>query len=177
MTAPQNKNEYIQKIASNQDNLNKIKGLSQQLETVASSFPVDKLIKTIKSKYNSQYLSSFTKDLGSYSIIVNDKCLTVNGLCKDEFCTLDCQKKINSSNSQNFTTNRIYNDSDAASIMNISTDDIASNNVYPYNIFRSSVNNKCLTMSDDGITVDTCDLNNIKQQWSISPNENICVLN
>ena len=51
-----------------------------------------------------------------------------------------------------------------------------SKNVYPYNIFKSLVNDNCLTISNDGITVEQCNLNNIKQQWEISPNENLCVL-
>jgi len=60
--------------------------------------------------------------------------------------------------------------------MNISTNKVNSKNVYPFNIFRSKVNDKCLNITNDGLSVDKCDLNSINQQWSISPNENICLL-
>jgi len=140
------------------------------------NFPIDKLINTIKSKYNSQYLSTFTNDSSTYGVLVNDKCMTVNGLCKDDFCLLDCQNSLYSSDSQKFTTKRIYTDLDASRAMNIPINNINSKNVYPFNIFRSVVNNNCLTINDQGLTVEKCNLNNIKQQWEISPNENICVL-
>ena len=140
------------------------------------AFPIDKLINTIKSKYNSQYLSTFTNDSTNYGVLVNDKCMTVNGLCKDDFCLLDCQNSLYSSDSQKFTTKRIYTSLDASRAMNLPVTSISSNNVYPYNIFRSVVNNNCLTINDQGLTIEKCNLNNIKQQWEISPNENICVL-
>ena len=53
---------------------------------------------------------------------------------------------------------------------------ISTTNIYPYNIFTSTVNNNCLTIGDKGITIEKCNLNNIKQQWEISPDENLCVL-
>lgn len=140
------------------------------------AFPVDKLISTIKSKYNSQYLSTFANDSASYGVLVNDKCMTVNGLCKDDFCLLDCQNSLYSSDSQKFTTKRIYSAFDASTAMNVPINSISSTNVYPYNIFSSVINNKCLTIGDYGLTVEKCNLNNIKQQWQISPDENICVL-
>ena len=164
------------KTKTNLNNVAQLSSMKQGLVPIPQSFPVDKLIKTIKSKYNSQYLSTFANDLSTYGVLANDKCITVNGLCKDEVCLLDCQKKKYSSNSQKFTTKRIMSAYDAAKIMNVKPDKIATTNVYPYNIFRSAVNNNCLSISDDGITVEKCNLNNIQQQWQISPNENICVL-
>ena len=164
------------KTNSNLNDIAQLSSMKQGIVPIPQSFPVDKLIKTIKSKYNSQYLSTFANDLSTYGVLANDKCITVNGLCKEEVCLLDCQKKLYSSNSQKFTTNRIMSPFDAAKIMNVTPDKIATTNIYPYNIFRSSVNNNCLSMSDDGITVAKCNLNNIQQQWQISPNENICIL-
>ena len=96
---------------------------------------------SIKSKYNSQYLSTYANDYSSYGVLVNDKCLTVNGLCKDDFCLLDCQKYLYTSDSQKFSTKRIYNANDASRIMNVPLNKINTNNVYPYNIFTSAVNN------------------------------------
>ena len=61
--------------------------------------------------------------------------------------------------------------------MNTTLSKISTNNVYPFNTFKSLVNNNCLTLTDDGITVEDCNINNIKQQWEISPHDNICVLN
>jgi hypothetical protein len=144
--------------------------------TTSSAYPIGKLISTIKSKYNSQYLSTLAKDNSKYGILVNDKCLTVNGLCKDEFCLLDCQKTLFSSDSQKFSTKRIFNSLDAAKVMNVPVNQISTTNIYPYNIFTSTVNNNCLTIGNEGITIEKCNLNNIKQKWDISPDENICVL-
>ena len=49
-------------------------------------------------------------------------------------------------------------------------------NIYPFNIFRSASNDKCLAVNNDGVYLDNCNLNNIKHQWNISPDENICVM-
>jgi len=139
-------------------------------------FPINEIIKTIKSRYNSQYLSTFANDTANYGILVNDKCLTVNGLCKEDFCLLDCQNNLYASPSQKFSTKRIYSTVDAAKIMNVPISQISSTNVYPYNIFKSNVNDKCLSINTNGVTVEKCNLNKINQQWDISPDENICIL-
>jgi hypothetical protein len=157
-----------QKLINIKNNLNK--------SLAPARYPLDKLIKTIKSKYNAQYISTVGFDKTKYSIIANDKCLTVDGLCKEPFCLLDCQKGLYSSDSQKFKTERIQNEVEAAKSMSTTLDKIATTNVYPFNVFKSLVNNNCLTLSNDGITVEDCNLNNIKQQWEISPDENICVL-
>jgi hypothetical protein len=149
---------------------------NNNLKSIPMTFPIDKLIKTIKSKYNSQYLSTTSNDSNNYGILVNEGCLTVNGLCKDEYCTLNCQSNLYSSDSQKFKTTRIESNADAAKVMNIPIERISTKNIYPFNIFTSLVNNKCLSISNDGISVDSCNLNNIRQQWEISPDENICVL-
>ncbi len=147
------------------------------LQPSTNVFPVDKLISTIKSRYNSQYLSTFANDSANYGVIANDKCLTVNGLCKEDFCLLDCQNSLYTTDSQKFSSKRIYGVNDASRIMNTDSSKISSTNIYPFNIFTSLVNNNCLSIGDEGITVEKCNLNNIKQQWDISPDENICVLN
>lgn len=145
---------------------------------VPKTFPVDKAIKTIKSKNNSQYLSVITNDPNNkYGIIVNDKCLTVSGLCgNDQYCLTNCQNNLYSSDSQKFYTTRINTRADASKIMGEGTE-LKSNIVYPFNIFRSKVDDSCLAISNDGITLEKCNLNDIRHQWSISPDENICILN
>jgi len=168
--------DLLQKTKTNLSISDKLKLMKQNLKPEIKKFPNNKTIKTIKSKYNSQYLSTFTNNNQNYNILANDKCLTVRGLCKDEFCLLNCQNKLYSSNSQFFNTERINNEVDAAATMNVPVETISTDNVYPYNIFKSLINDKCLTISNDGMTVEQCNLNNIKQQWEISPDENICVL-
>jgi hypothetical protein len=156
-----------------------INNLTKQITNKSSStsYPINKLIKTIKSNYNSQYLSLVPdQNMNKYGILVNDKCLTVNGLCKDELCTLECQNSKYSSDSQKFYTNRIYTLYDAARIMGTSPDNITTKNVYPFNIFRSASNDKCLAVNNDGVYLENCNLNNISHQWNISPDENICVM-
>lgn len=172
--------DIYNKTLVNLNNSKNLVDLNLGLIPKKSIFPSNIPIKTIKSKYNSQYLSTFQNDIkndiNKYGIIANDKCLTVKGLCNDEFCLIDCQNKLYISDSQKFTTDRIYSGLDAARIMNVDYSYIDTNNTYPFNIFRSAVTNKCLTISDKGISVDKCNLNNKKQQWEISPNENICYL-
>ena len=171
--------KLFDKITKNLLNTEKIINLKKNIIKTQDKeeYPVDKLIKTIKSKYNAQYISTIGYDKKKYSIIANDKCLTVSGLCKEPYCLLDCQKGLNTSDSQKFQTERIENEIQAAKFMNTTLSKISTNNVYPFNIFKSLVNNNCLTLTDDGITVEDCNINNIKQQWEISPNDNICVLN
>jgi hypothetical protein len=141
-------------------------------------FPPNSSIKTIKSKNNAQYLSLLSNDpTGKYSIIANDKCLTVSGTCKNNpYCLTDCQTNIYTSDSQKFYTTNIATESDA---MNVMGSDIQINkrNIYPFNIFRSAVDDSCLSMSDNGLSLEQCNLNDIRHQWQISPDENICLLN
>jgi uncharacterized protein YoxC len=172
--------ELYKKTQKNFSDSEKLKELNNNIKNINiknnNTYPIDKLIKTIKSKYNSQYLSTFSNDMKKYGILANDKCITVNGLCKDEFCLLDCQNNLFTSDSQKFSTKRITNNKEAASEMNVNVDRISEKNIYPYNIFKSLVNDNCLTISNEGITFEPCNLNNIRQQWEISPNENICIL-
>jgi len=168
--------DLLSKTKNNLSLTDKLKLMKQNLKPEIKKFPINETIKTIKSKYNSQYLSTFTNNNKNYNILANDKCLTVRGLCKDEFCLLNCQNKLYSSNSQYFNSERINNEVDAATTTNVPLETISTDNVYPYNIFKSLINDKCLTISNDGMSVEKCNLNNIKQQWEISPDENICVL-
>jgi hypothetical protein len=161
---------------SNLNNTKKILATKYNIQPVPETFPIDKLIKTIKSNYNSQYLSLFANDQNKYGVLVNDKCFTVNGLCKDEYCLQNCQNNLYTSDSQKFYTQRVHSSEDVSRIMNISTDKVSSKNVYPFNIFRSKINDKCLNITNDGLSIEKCNLNSINQQWSISPNENICLL-
>lgn len=145
---------------------------------VPKTFPVNKPIKTIKSKNNSQYLSVITNDPNDkYGILVNDKCLTVSGICgTDPYCLTNCQNNLYASDSQKFYTTRISTSADASKIMGSGVE-INSKNVYPFNIFRSKVDDTCLALSNDGVTLEKCNLNDIRHQWNISPDENICLLN
>ena len=166
------------KITKNLVNTQKIIGMKQTLADYEAppDYPIDKLIKTIKSKYNAQQISTYPYDKAKYGILVNDKCLTVNGLCKEPFCLLDCQKSLYSSDSQKFKTERITNQTDAAKSMGTTLDKISTKNIYPFSVFKSLINSNCLTLTKEGMTVEPCNLNNTKQQWAISPDENKCVL-
>ena len=170
--------KVFDKLTNNLLNSQKLINLKNKLDNleVPSQYPIDKLIKTIKSKYNAQHISTLGFDTSKYGIMVNDKCLTVNGLCKEPYCLLECQKGLYSSDSQKFKTERILNEIDAAKSMGTTVSKIASTNIYPFNIFKSLVNNNCLSLSKDGIRVEDCNVNNIKQQWEISPDENLCTL-
>jgi hypothetical protein len=163
---------------TNYNNSNTLLQLKNKITPDRKTFPINEVIKTIKSNYNSQYLSTIANDINKYGILANDKCLSVSGTCANgrPFCMQDCQKGLYTTDSQKFHTNRIYSSADAAKIMGVSPDSVNTKNVYPFNVFRSSVNDNCLTVDNDGIGVAPCNLNNLNQQWSISPDENICVL-
>ena len=165
-----------EKTSQNLKRLEELKRISRLYTNVNPDFPPEETIKTIKSNYNSQLLSTKNVDVNKYNIIANNKCLTVAGLCPGEFCLQDCQKGIYSSNSQRFKSERISNVFEAAKAMNIDISLISDKNEYPFNIFRSDVNGKCLTSTNNGIIVNTCNLNNTNQQWKISPDENMCKL-
>jgi hypothetical protein len=175
-----------QQFASNLNDTVTLLKIKQGIDPIPQTFPIDKVIKTIKSNYNSQYLSVFPNDTNKnrdvdintnrYGILVNDKCMTVNGLCKDEFCLQQCQNNLYTTDSQKFYTDRINSSDDITRIMKIPKEKVSSKNIYPFNIFRSKVNDKCLSINNDGLSVEKCNLNNIQQQWSISPDENICLL-
>jgi hypothetical protein len=171
-------NSILYNMPNNRTNLysaiNKLAIINQEKD----KFPVDKVIKTIKSNYNSQYLSLVLNDPTKYGIIVNDKCLTVSDSCPGGtgICVKPCNKGIYTTDTQKFYTNRINNKYNASEMMGLSSDRINSKNVYPFNIFRSSVNDKCLAINNDGLTLEDCNLNSLQQQWAISPDENICKL-
>jgi len=171
-------NSLLNQYQTNYNNSNTLLELNNKMRPLSKTFPINEVIKTIKSNYNSQYLSTVANDINKYGILANDKCLSVSGACKNgsPFCMQDCQKGLYTTDSQKFYTNRIYSAADAAQIMGVNPDSINAKNVYPFNIFRSSVNDNCLTVDNDGIGVAPCNLNNLNQQWSISPDENICVL-
>lgn len=171
-------NSLLNQYQTNYNNSNIIMQMKNKIMPVRKTFPINEVIKTIKSNYNSQYLSAITNDVNRYGILANDKCLSVSGTCPGDsaFCLQECQKGLYTTDSQKFYTNRIYSAADAAKIMGVSLDSINTKNVYPFNIFRSSANDRCLTVDNDGIGVTPCNLNNLNQQWSISPDENICVL-
>jgi len=169
-------NNINNKLSINASSSNTLLKKHQTFEPIPKSFPIDKLINTIKSNYNSQYLSLITNDINKYGVLINDKCFTVNGLCKDEFCTTKCQNSLYTSDSQKFYTDRITSSDDIIRLMKIPKDNINSKNVYPFNIFRSKVNDKCLSINNVGLGIEDCNLNSLQQQWSISPNENICIL-
>ena len=172
-----NKNSVINsKLTNDTNNIKNLLIQKQALEPETQTFPIEKLIKTIKSNYNSQYLSLFANDINKYGVLINDKCFTVNGLCKDEFCIQKCQNNLYASPSQKFYTDRITSDADITRLLKVPADKINSKNVYPFNIFRSTVNDKCLSINNDGIGIEDCNLNSIHQQWMISPDENICIL-
>lgn len=168
--------KLVHQMSSNLNDSTTLLKQKNGLQPIPQSFPIDKLIKTIKSNYNSQYLTLFANDINKYGILVNDKCMTVNGLCKDEFCLQNCQDSLYTTDSQKFYTNRVNSKDDVSRIMKITKDKVNSKNIYPFNIFRSNVNDKCLNINNDGLSVENCNLNSINQQWSISPNENICVM-
>ena len=143
----------------------------------SAKFPIGKSIKTIKSKNNAQLLSVKESDAtGNYNILVNDKCLTVSGLCdtNNVYCVQNCQNNLYTSDSQKFIPVSVETSADVKKIMGNSAN-ISNKLVYPFNVFRSVVDGTCLAMSNNGLTLEDCNLNDLRHQWEISPDENICL--
>ena len=168
-------NFNIQNIKKTLDDSNKldrlIKQKQQEINKFSGASEYDGTnIKSIKSKSNiGQILAVNSLNDGEYQIIINGECLTVYN--KNNITIKPCN--LNPSDSQKFITSRITNPAVAKYI--IGTDIINNNIVYPYNIFQSKVSSECVSLNDDGnIILNKCSPNNIKQQWAISPNENIC---
>ena len=145
---------------------NKINKINNQLD-----YPNGSSIKTIKSANNGTILSlNPVQDTDTYQININGQCLSIYN---KNIMIKPCQKGIIITDSQKFHTNRIMTPLHAKTVMN---SDIYNHNiVYPYNIFRDSMDGKCMTLNEDGdLILQKCNPNNILQQWKISPNENIC---
>jgi hypothetical protein len=107
-----------------------------------------------------------------YQIIINGDCLTVYG--KDKVLLKPCNTGLNISDSQRFATDRIQNPQHAKYIYG-KEPSAYKPIAYPYNIFRSKVTGKCLIFDNNNVILGECTPSNIKQQWKISPNENICL--
>jgi hypothetical protein len=140
-------------------------------------FPDNEYIRTIKSMEAPGRLLSVvpTTDKNIYQMIINGQCLTNYGRNKDAILQ-PCNSGMQTSDSQKFYTTRILNPAHAASEMpgGILTDNTKI--IYPYNIFRSNVSDKCVSIDGAGaVYLQNCSPNNIQQQWKISPNENICL--
>lgn len=138
----------------------------------SSTFPLGADIKSIKSVDNGAILSlNPVGEVDMYQININGNCLTVYG--KDSVMLKPCQTGTSVSDSQKFQTIRIMTPLNAKTVMNANY--VSPVNVYPYNIFRSSMSGQCMTLNNDGdVIMKQCSPNNLKQQWLISPNENIC---
>ena len=101
----------------NTEDAKKLLGIEIKDLSDNNQFPSNKLIKTIKSNYNSQFISVHPQDSSNYGISVNDKCLTVKGLCDTDYCLQNCQNSLYTTDSQKFSTTRINNAVDAAKFM------------------------------------------------------------
>lgn len=127
------------------------------------------VIKSIKGT-NEQIISTFPVDLDNYQIQINDKCLTVYD---DNKYLLDKCNVSSMSDSQKFYTKRIYNSNNAKLETGKNVNNLAD---YPYNMFKSRVTDHCLALDNDGISVAKCHPDDIRQQFKISGEANICPL-
>ena len=134
-------------------------------------FPNNEIIRSIKSNHNNQILSVKQQPINedTYAIQVNDKCLQVY---TGDYNLDKCFEINNVFHPQYFEAKRIMNSGDAKSIMNSSQ---LNDTGYPYTIFKHKSTKQCLSLDDTGLYLDKCNSNTLKQKWSVSPNENLCV--
>ena len=175
----QNKHVYdnYDKILKNKKDIDKLIIASSNARREISkysgtSFPIGADIKSIKSVDNGAILAlNPVGELDMYQVNINGQCLTVYG--KNSVMLKPCQGGSSISDSQKFHTTRIMTPLAAKTVMNANY--VSPTNVYPYNIFRSNMTGQCMTLNNDGdMIMKPCNPNNLKQQWLISPNENIC---
>lgn len=143
-----------------------------EIETEKRNIKLDKepnIIKSIKGT-NDQVISTYPVDLDNYQIQVNDQCLTVRD---DNKYLLDKCNIGNMSDSQKFYTKRIYNSANAKIATGKNVNILAD---YPYNMFKSRVTDHCLALDNAGISVTKCNPNDVRQQFKISGEPNLCPL-
>lgn len=134
-------------------------------------FPENENVKTIKSKFNNQYLSVLPQQINdeTYAIQANDQCLQVY---QNNYFLGKCANTSNYLHPQYFEIKKIMNNINAKNIMNSTQ---ISDTGFPYTIFKHKNTNHCLSLDNEGLYIDKCDANNLSQKWEISPNENICI--
>ena len=134
-------------------------------------FPEGESVKTIKSKFNNQYISVLPQQINdeTYAIHANDQCLQVY---QNNYMLGKCVNTSNYLHPQYFEIKKIMNNINAKNIMNSKQ---INDTGFPYTIFKHKNTNNCLSLDNEGIYMDKCDANNLSQKWEISPNENICI--
>ena len=158
-------------INSLHDNHNQINKLTQdklEIRKYMDKNPPN-IIRTLKSNYNGQLLTVDPYDLNSYQVQINDKCLTVYD--DNKYLLEKCNTKGSRSDSQKFSTHRIRDIYNANTIMGRKPNKQVE---YPYNIFKSELTNQCLTVDDEGVTVQKCLPDNEKQHFKISDEPLLC---
>jgi hypothetical protein len=166
-----NKDRISEVINSLQNNQNKLYNLNkdrQELKSFINDNPPN-IIRTIKSQNNNQMLTVEPYDLNAYQVQINDKCLTVYD--DNKYLLENCNTKGDRSDTQKFSTHRIRDMLNAKSIMGRAPNKIAE---YPYNIFKSDITGQCLTIDNDGVSVQKCLPDNDKQHFKVSDQQNLC---
>ena len=127
------------------------------------------LVRTIKSNYNGSLLTTNPYDLNAYQVQINDKCLTVYD--DNKYLLEKCNTKGERSDTQKFTTHRIKDLYNAKAITGRTATKIVE---YPYNLFKSDLTDQCLTIDDEGVSVQVCLPDNDKQHFKISSEPLLC---
>lgn len=127
------------------------------------------LVRAIKSNYNGSILTTNPYDLNAYQVQINDKCLTVYD--DNKYLLEKCNTKGERSDTQKFTTHRIKDIYNAKSITGRNPTKIME---YPYSLFKSELTDQCLTIDDEGVSVQDCLPDNDKQHFKISSEPLLC---
>ena len=160
LSAERDKQEY-------RDLMNKQRELDNEIKKESNKVP--NIINSIKSNFNNQILSLESYDPNNYKVQINDKCLTVYD--DNKYTLTNCDKSINMSDSQIFTTERIRDAYAAKRFTGVNINKFAD---YPYNMFKSKVTDQCLTLNNEGVSVQKCNPNYSRQQFKISGDKNLC---
>jgi hypothetical protein len=160
--------EVINSLQNNQSRLHNLNKSKQELKSFIDNNPPN-IIRTLKSQHNNQMLTVQPYDLNSYQVQINDKCLTVYD--DNKYLLDNCNTTGDRSDTQKFSTHRIRDMLNAKSIMGRAPNKIAE---YPYNIFKSDITGQCLTIDDEGVSVQKCLPDNDKQHFKVSDQQVLC---
>ena len=151
-------------------------GFQSSPDNAARNNIFNNTVNSIQSQFNNEHLSVIPinegdsqGDMNSYKIVVNNQCVTVYG--DNKYCLDNCNKV---SPSQYFKTQHIKNKNDALKYNKV--EPINEEVKYPYYQMKSEINQNCLSINNEGVSLTPCNSNSIQQHWNTKRDEKLCLM-
>lgn len=151
--------------------------LNKELLDIEMSYKFDKQnvenfknYKVVNSIQNGDELTAIPIDDNLFRLQINDKCLTVYG--DKNYKLNNCDSRAHS---QNFEIKEVKDYYDAHKHTGVNPNK-KHTDVYPYSLIKSSIPPyNCLTVDNEGVSVQECNPNNSNQYWNMKNKVNECV--